>query len=529
MKRYNKLIALILCLATLFSFASCEGEYHSGIGGGGGANNGGGSYTPPEMNDDPTDDFTVTVKVNGEAFSPRIEIDVYWTRENGFGVHTARLDETGVARIDGLDGDYKVTLSAIPNEYAYNPNSHRATNDDRNIVIDLYTKNTLTGSGTGLYNCYSFSKTGVYTATINSPDDAIYFEYAPSGAGTYSIESWVDTTADNVNPYVEVYGGSSHYKYYMKTTDGGGAEGSFTVNFVHEVKIAKENISPSGGQATYTFVIKADSKNNQYPITITFAVKRDGEFELDYPGKITGVAIPEYDFSSWNPALHEYGSGYSLTYPEYRLGESSTYVFDEDRFKLWDKKSGGDGFYHVYDEEKYSATGGYGPILYAAIKVPSRFIDRAFNKIEYNDEGEIQNSAISSVGGINYKHFIEGYTALSTPGAFNAGSYYCVTKCTCHKQSDTSGWACTDACTNCHKDCRRIPEKLIGFEGYQAYCNSDGYVPVTEELKEFLSGYCRKETLFYDGKGALENKVISGKRFQAIGESGWLFACAYYE
>ena len=523
----RKILAFILCLAALFSFAACEGEYHTGLGG---SSSGAGNKDDgiPEMNDDPTDDFTVTVLANGEPYIPTSETFVYWTKQDGLGVHTAKLDENGVARTDGLDGDYKVTLSFVPKNLSYDPNTNIATNDAKNITVNLYTVNNLTGSGDSLYNCYNFKKTGVYTAVLESSDDAIYFEYAPESAGTYSIESWVDITADNVNPYVDVYGGSFANKYFMRTIDDGGAVGSYTVNFLHEVRIAKENIS-AGGQATYTFVIKADTKDNKYPVTVTFAVKRDGEFELSGPGRVTGIAIPEYDFTDFNLSSHEYGSDYKMVYAEERLGETSNYVFDETRFKLYEKSQGGDGFYHVYDPVKYAENNGYGPILYAAIKSPTRFIDRAFTKIEYSLSGETLNSAISNVGGINYKHFIEGYTALSTPGAFNGGSYYCVSNCTCHKKSDASGWACTDECTNCKSECRRIPKELVGFEGYQAYCNSDGYAPVTQELYEFLLGYCHKETLFYDGKGTIENRVFSGKTFQAIGDSGWLFACAYYE
>jgi len=141
------------------------------------------------MNDDPTDDFTVTLTANGEPYTPRMEMFAYWS--DGFSVHTAKFDEGGVARIDGLDGDYRVTLSAIPNEYTYDPNSNIATNDDRNIVIALYTLNILTGGGTGIYDCYNFSKTGVYSAVVDSPEDAIYFQYAPDRSGTYTIESWI--------------------------------------------------------------------------------------------------------------------------------------------------------------------------------------------------------------------------------------------------------------------------------------------------------------------------------------------------
>lgn len=535
MKLFKQIVVFTLLFIMIFSLVACDGEYHYGQGVG--SNNDSSTntdtdidsgYEQPDLNDDPTDDFTVTLLADGQPYSPRMEMYVYWN--DGFSIHSAPVDKTGVARIDGLDGDYRVSLSAVPNEYTYDPNSNIATNDNRNIILNLYTLNMLAGSGTGLYDCYSFSKTGVYCAVINSPEDGIYFQYAPDRSGTYSIESWIDITEDNINPYVDVYYGSAQWKAYEKTIDDGGAMGSYTINFVHNVQIAAENISPGGGQATYTFVVKADVKNNKYPVTITFAVKRDGEFELIRPGSAgaaaSGMAVPKHDFSDFNKEDHEYDNSYAIKNPEYLLS-GNTYVFDKNRFKLWEKSKGGDGFYHVFDEEKYPETNGYGPILYAYITRACRFIDVAFTKIEYNNKGEVINSALSVEGG-NYKHFIEGYTQLTTFGNINGGSYYCSSNCTCHPDTN-EGWACTSDCTNCRSDCRRIPKELIGNEGYQAYANSDGLVPVTEELQIFLQGYSNKQIFFYDGKGTLENSVIDGKRYQATGGSGWLFACAYYE
>ncbi|MBR2025310.1 MAG: hypothetical protein IKA02_05835 [Clostridia bacterium] len=239
------------------------------------------------------------------------------------------------------------------------------------------------------------------------------------------------------------------------------------------------------------------------------------------------MIVPEYDFSTHVKADHEYGDDYVLVNPEYRLNDTNTYVFDQNRFKLWEKAKGGDGFYHVYDVEKYPETNGYGPILYAYITSPGRFIDVAFSRIEYNAKGEVINAALS-INGTNYKHFIEGYTQLATYGNINGGSYYCLNECTCHKGT-TDGWACTSDCNNCLSGCRRIPEELIGVEGYQSIANSDGLVPVTEEIRIFLEGYCLKEFFFYDGLGTVETKVFNGKKYQAVGSSGWLFACAYYE
>ncbi len=529
----KRLIALLLIALTLFSLSACTGEYQFGVGTGNNNNNststdtdtstntdtGLDGYIPPAMNDDPTDDFVVTLKVDGQPYTPRMDMYAHWN--DGSSIHTAKVDKNGVARIDGLDGDYKVTLSAVPNEYTYNPNSNIATNDKRSIVLDLYTLNHLSGGGTDRYNCYSFRYTGVYCATINSPEDAIFFQYAPNGMGTYSIESWVDTTADNVNPYIEVYYGNSQWKEYERTIDDGGPVGSYTINFVHEVSIAKENIS-AGGQATYTFAIKAETKNNKYPITITFAVKRNGDFELpDYTGSLgspsKGMVKPTFDFTGFDKTAHEYGNEFTLKMPEYQYS-GSTYVFDEKRFKLWEKSDGGDDFYHVYDEEKYASTNGYGPILYAYITKACRFLDKSFTEIEYDYKGDILYNNLGA-----YKHLIEGVSNTGKPG-----HYYCTSECTCH-EGKNEPWVCPSTCETCTNSCTPCAPELMSFEGYQAYANSDGLVPVTKDIKDFLLAYCQKQLFFYDGKGTQENVRIDGKYFQAVKDSGWLFGCAYYE
>lgn len=540
MKLVQRMILLLLVFITLFSFCSCEGIYIApggaivkpGAGGGSGDGEGGG-IEQPEMNDDPTDDFTVQVLVNGEPYSPRMEMAVYWS--DGFSVHAAPLNKQGVARIDGLDGDYRVTLSAVPNEFTYDPNTNVATNDKRNITLELFPLNILSGGGTGLYECYSFSKTGVYSAMIYSPDDTIFFQYAPETNGVYTIESWIDTTADNINPSVDIYGGSSEYKFFMEHRDDGGPVGSYTRNFVHTVKIANENIS-AGGQAVYTFAIKAQSKNDKYPITVTFAVKRNGGFELSgsgYGNASGGLAIPTYDYSKYDVSKHEYGGEYKLVNPEYYMSQKGLYVFDDRMYKL-----GPDGFYHVYDKTKYASTNGFGPILYAYVSSNSRFLDKSFTRIEYNSKNEVINSALSA-GGYNYKHFFEGYTFLSTLGNVNETSYYCSKDCPCHDASvSTENWACAATrdeegnlvkCKNCLEACRALPPELVGFEGLQAYANSDGMVAVTEDLKTFLTAYSKKEMFFWDGQGKYEKDPLNGKYFQAVGDSGWLFGCAYYE
>ena len=529
MKKIRLLTAMLLLCVMLFSLFSCEEYYYaSKVTDPAGKETdefGQGGSTQPVLNDDPTDDFTVTVMVNGEAYSPRMDMDVYW--KDGTSVHTAPLNENGVARIDGLDGDYRVSLSAVPNEFSYDPNSTVATNDNRNVILDLYPLEMKAGGGTGEYDCYSISDTGVYSTTITSPDEKIFFEYAPSEEGVYTIESWVDTMADTVNPYIDVYIGSSAYKQYSRTINDGGAVGSYTMNFVHTIEILSEQIS-AGGQQVYTFAVKAESKYNQYPLTLTFAIKLNDEIKPKPIRPASGTyvtAIPKLDFSTYNVSKHEYSDDYTMTYPEYRFAAgSNVYVFNENTVKLWKKKDGGDDFYHMYDEEKYADNNGYGPILYANITSAMRFIGASFDRIEYGS-GSMNTGAGShlSVNGYNYKHFIEGYTQLMSI------NNYC--KGTCTEHTPSNGVVCTEECTLCTDSCNKCPKELIGNEGYQSIVNSDGAVAVTEELKEFLYNFATspKTLYFRDGIGYIDGSEWNGKWYQAPTGSEWLFTCFYYE
>ena len=96
----KKIVLFVLVLALAFSSASC-GEYNPPVNGGNSGSAGGNV-----MDDDPTNDFTVTLRYNEQPYIPTISIDVYWS--DGFDIFVAPVDAGGVARIDGLDGNYKI-------------------------------------------------------------------------------------------------------------------------------------------------------------------------------------------------------------------------------------------------------------------------------------------------------------------------------------------------------------------------------------------------------------------------------------
>lgn len=515
MKAYRKIISLLLLISVLISAVGC-GEYHGAIGGGKLPD---GAAPQPDLDNDPTNDFTVRLRLNGEVYVPMTAINVYWS--DGYSIHVAPIDSQGTATIDGLDGDYKVTLSSTPSGYAYDPNAYVATNDSRHVIIDMYDLNLVSGAGTGLYSCYRVESTGIYSVTIRedlADSDAdgsliqkVYFEFAPQESGTYTIESWADTSLDEVHPICTAYLGSSAFKYGGYTVTDVGACGSFTRNFVHTIEIADEMIS-SGGSQTFTFAVSAETKSGVYPVTYSFAIKRNGGFDMDKLDKSTIVPTHNwsgFDFNAFNALAGGEIQNAAVLYDE---GAGEYYVFDEDNYRI-----GSDGVYHVYDPVKYASTGGYGPILVAYITEPCYFLGTSFAEIDTAGYGTLTKIE----GQYNYKVFIEGFKAAADAG------YYCVNNCPCHVEGDV--YACLEGCTECTSQCTNCTNEIMSAVGYVNYCNDDGVAPVTPELALFLQRIARGQRYFADGHGTIDSQKMDGKKFDAYEDSQWLFACGYYE
>ena len=446
-----------------------------------------------EMENNPNDGdmenpSSVTVSFKGIPFKDLEGIHAQWT--DGYSYHHAAFDEKGVAQVGGLDGDFRVTLSGLPEGYSYNPNAYVSTNKDRTVDIELYEiVQPDSGTGAGLYQkdgCYQLSKPGVYRTLVNNAEHVVFYEFEPRRSGTYVIESWVDVTPEEINPYVDVYNGSFAAKWYSHKLEDGGSSAGYTRNFKHVVEIADEMIGNS-----FTFAIGSAVKNNKYPVTVDFAITLDGEFYLDHI---------EYEMitpKQINGRAKDYGFGYTLKNPEVRI--NGNYVFDGTRFAYNEKT----GYYHCYGEEYVGYTetysdgttltfdDGYGPIVHAYVSQPCRFIDKSFDHIE--DDG---NKALTVNQGTEcYKMFIQGYAALASMGHV---------------------WV--DGLTKIEKD------YYSGVTGYAQNTNSKGLYPVTPELKDFLTKFTISSKYFADGDGWVESQF----EVFADDEDQWLFACAYY-
>lgn len=527
---------LALCLALLLSLSACA-EFKPAVNTpGGSADNtetSDGTETGGEDETIPEGAFTVTLSYNGAPYVPSGDTPIYAQWTDGFSVHKAPIDGKGQAVIEGLDGDYRVTLSAIPAGYAYDPTAYIATNDRSSVVIELYRLvETTRGGGTDLYNDpIHINETGVYAATLDlskGVPEELFFRFSPTKSGTYSVESWVDTMANEVNPIAHDYGANVFFMQVPPTVyDGGGEEASYTKNFKFDVKIADEQISSGGGQVAFTFGITGTSKSELYPVTVYFVVKLDGEFSIHH---VKAPIIVPQELEDWSFDLE--GTTYVYAETEKTVGDVTGYVFDGDRYKYWSRDEGGDGFYHVYDMAAYPTTNGYGPILFADIGTTTRFLGPPDQRVAFTQVEAAGNKALTVNGTENYKLFIEGYNALATdpnphdnPG--DSEPYFCTSICPCRLNGTNESWeiagvvgSCTEACQNCHPDCRRCPAEAMGAKGYGNY----GRAPVTKELQEFLQKFSISQRLFMDGDGWVEDSGIFASE-----DDQWLFACGYYE
>jgi hypothetical protein len=563
----------------------------------------GGTNTAPDSTGDDLPEensYTVSLRYNGDPYVPQDEIYAHWT--DGYSFYNAAFNEQGIAAVGDLDGNYTVTLSAIPDGLVYNPNIYVATATDRNVVIDLYDiSKPEKGTGKSLYKCFEISDIGVFRAEVPKATSEIFYQFVPSEEGKYIVESWVDVTAGLINPKADLYNGTFASKYFDRTLDDGGARKGYTKNFKYEIEVDKSMIGN-----VYTFAIHVETKATEFvPVFVDFAISRNGSYVMPSVDKAMEIPTDLYrimnrelkklgemswdeyyalispltggdeddiqlEKSVWeeikdynwdaveNPDPNNkenpnrflfdvmgtdtkyysvrlylksmYNNSGSLIYPEVREGNKN--VFKGSMFKY----NPDDGFYHLYDEEKYADSNGYGPILYAAISAPCRFLALSLTHIEDPGNKSLTIRVEDENGNINdhnYKHFLEGYLDLAKwSGQVDNPAYYCSYHCVgCHEgyEDTVCGLipaACPPSCDKCHEECTPCREELIGGPGYADFANSNGYFPVTEELKTFLQRLSEAQRYFNDGTGWVEeNDVVD---VDALQDDQWLFACAYY-
>lgn len=376
----KKAVIVILSILLAIFFTGC-GIYTPESGGGHFSGpNGGNNNNKNPGNDDPIDDpieddetgYTFTVTLANAPNTIPEDMEAIWTNKRE--VHSAKFVD-GVATVKGLNGDYHVTLSKLPKvgttEYTYNRNAYEANNSKRDITIILIELQKIRGNYYGPWDTqnekdgknlkdlkwYRINKYGTYRATINSADDAMCFAFEPSENGSFYITSLCDISANEINPVLKVYNGSTAGIVVFKeeVTDGS-ASSTFTKNFRYFTGFGDENIG-----AVQFFAIRAGVNGIEYPVTVDFTLSREGGYQLeDTDGEPVYATGPYANADQQNPT----GSWQYIYWDNTRnVGGVTNYIQDETKV-VYNKD---DGFYHVGTVD--------GPLLYAKLTKDCEIIE----------------------------------------------------------------------------------------------------------------------------------------------------------
>lgn len=425
--------------------------------------------------------YTVTLLLDGMQFKPSGNTYAQWTKitETGdiTGFKTASFNQDGVAFVNGLDGEYRVTLGNVPDGYAYNPNLYYASGESRNTVIELYPIIQTQGTGADEYeNIIHIRQEGVYRVTISKlygVQKGVYFQFSiPKDGGVYSVQSLVDVMENTINPVAEIYTGTGvGAKFWSYTIDDGVEfeNGSYTKNFYFEGQASEEQ----GGFGIIPFAVRATTNTGKFPVTVDFLVSRKDDFpsthqdaELVYAKQLPKEKAPEGNGTWTGAETYKFGQW---------IFDGANYVYNED-----------DGFYHVGTKD--------GPYLYVTLDVPDRFLP------PYTPPGSDVSYPVS-------------FTTIEN---IAPTAYLRVAELD-RRTGERTG--------------KLLHYKPMIEQQYKLVCNSDGRCLVTQELQWFLQEICESKAYFNDGYGWVETEslAVCGYSISAAEDDQWLFACGYYK
>ncbi len=452
---------------------------------------GGGTGTDPSGGDENAP-FTVNLVLDtGGPFIVTTPVTAQWKGVDGDSF-TAPFNEIGVATCSGLDGEYQVTISPVPAGYTYDCNGYTADNFHKSITIELLTIlsptsgfNIYVNASMGTARGLTFEDLGTYRATIEKDGVGVWYMYQPTYSGELSIQSWVDVSADEINPKVEVYYGSFAYinPYIAYSADGGSTSGNYTKNFKLTFKV-------SGDEVGNVFIFRIFAETvGKYPLNIDFTIKREGSYER--PGSTYDPVVAVGPFDTTNDLL-------SVNLDKTKLPAVSgtwRYAYQDTAnilrvtddngnplYGLWEQKDGGDGYWHMIADPSAPVTDPkrYGTVLRARICEASTVLDGGFM------DQRVSLRLIVGDKGKDYTDFIGRNMTSQDP------------------------W-----------DLRAI--SVPGGAFYSNHCDRNGTHPLTEELRIFLQEYATQMGLFNDGEGTAE-----GLGLNASEETMWLFVVGYY-
>lgn len=491
MKRIKKSkIACLFLSAFLFALPAC-GEYK-------GVND----NDTPVVPDTPIDGdyenadgyFSVRLVWDGYLYTDTAGMQAQWS--NGTSLFRANF-VNGVAKIPDLDGDYAVTIYGLSDKYMYNPNGNIATNFDKDIDVEVFERNRPTlGDGSSQYydastykGAYKIGNAGVYTATIDSPSDVVFYHFTPTRAGSFVVETIMDTTENMVNPIFDMYIGTFAFNQYDYTLDSGGASSTYTRNVKYVMNLDAKKVGNN-----LIFGVKATQKYGSYPTAVNFVIKYVGAYsDPDAEANRQYISADPVMLAKHGQITQDKIVG-NINNPQYvqiDLNQAGTVKLQTDEIGtgVYDPETGEeimrdfvryfeeDDVYRVYNQK----TGEYDITLFAQITKRNRFFfDNRGQEISFSNVQSVGNSALRvSDGTEDYTQFIADLEA-------------------------------------------RVD-------------NSVGVYPVTKALKEFLQKFSVRERYFADGNGWAETTAAAPVSQKGLGyqlfsseDDQWLFGCVYY-
>lgn len=497
--KWKNIAVAVLCVVFALTLVACNykpatnnpSSGNSGSSGNGGNNGSGGN------SGDGSDEFTAELCIGNEDtkanFASAIikDIKVIWTdTESSNGAYySAGFDKDGVARMTGLDGDFRVTLSSLPDGYTYNPNIYFANSQNKTTKIVLYKLSTidnLGASGNSSSTSCIITSIGAYRAVLTKTnfENGVWFKYQPSVAGDYSFESIIDVTANKLNPILTIYAGNNggYINWDSKEEkDTGGESSTYTKNFRWEINLRQDKVGNP-----YFFVISATTLDEDvFPINVDFILDRDGEF-TGGSGTIEKIPVSAtHDFD----AIAEIATSGCATgkYVDYGSFDGNNSLLDgskvhwaADDLKKEDyatdaeyeaAKKANDYYYVLAsDGNKY--------ILYVAIKQDVRKIDENLPEVITTENGK------GFTDEKNQPRVIKGKDENGVVHYYNYVDF---------------------------------------INTYAAHTNGDGCYPVTSEMQVFLQRFSISRSLFNDGNG------IGEQVYQSSENNQWLFICGVYK
>ena len=462
MKRF---LALLLTLFTACSLCACVEEMQGGAGSSYPSSESSSALESSDLesssNKPAAEGFTVRLVLEEGGEMPSLKgVQALWTGKSG--VHRASFDEDGFASSEEPDGEYRVTLSSVPDGYTYDPNGYAVNNNRKNATITLYKIKEMSGEG-GPYdsNCYKLPSAGTYRFNFTKADQRLYFTFVPNKAGIYRFSTLMDATANEIT--------ASFYKHAVQfigpqeiTDTEGAITNTYTKNFIVDVKMSEAELS-----AAHYFSLAIHSLSKTvFPTYIDLRLERLG----DHPGteKLEQPTIPPVEYAPE-------GNG-TFRFVGYLTGRvlDQKLVGSYDAIGTFTPYIGSDGYYRVDDGSDDGIDNN--PILYAKIRGPVAGV---------LDDGDIQGINDDRVS----KRFYN-ITAVNAQGEKEK------------KNMDYTAF----------------------YNAHNAKVNSDGCIPVTKELRDFLYYLSVCNQYFWDGNGWAE--TYGG--YQSDEESQWLFACGYY-